>query len=51
MPLDKYVAETMAVLGTDADEVLVEQVKMLRNNAGPDEAAFVTKFNAIMAGH
>jgi uncharacterized oxidoreductase len=35
----------MKVLGTDADEVLVEQAKQMRNNAGPNEAAFVTQFN------
>lgn len=51
MPLDEYIAETMKLLGTDADEVLVERVKGLRNNAGADEHAFVTKFNDMMAGH
>jgi uncharacterized oxidoreductase len=35
----------MQVLATDADEVLVERAKPLRNNAGPQEAAFVTQFN------
>ena len=35
----------MKVLGTDADEVLVEQAKPLRNNAGPNEGPFVTQFN------
>ena len=51
MPLKDYIAETIAVLGTDADEVLVERVKPLRNNAGPQEHAFVDKFNDMMAGH
>ncbi len=51
MPLKDYIAETIAVLGTDADEVLVERVKPLRNNAGPNEHAFVDKFNDMMAGH
>jgi uncharacterized oxidoreductase len=45
MPLPEFIEETMRVLGTDADEVLVEQAKPLRNNAGPHEAAFVTQFN------
>ena len=45
MPLAKFIEETMRVLGTDADEVLVEQAKPLRNNAGPHEAALVTQFN------
>ena len=51
MPLQDYIAETMQVLGTDANEVLVERVKPLRNNAGPGEHAFVEKFNEMMAGH
>jgi uncharacterized oxidoreductase len=45
MPLAEFIEETMRVLGTDADEVLVERAKPLRNNAGPNEAAFVTQFN------
>jgi uncharacterized oxidoreductase len=51
MPLKDYIAETMQVLGTDADEVLVQRVGMLRNNPGPNEAAFVNQFNDMMAGH
>ena len=45
MPLAEFIEETMRVLETDADEVLVEQAKPLRNNAGPQEAALVTQFN------
>jgi uncharacterized oxidoreductase len=45
MPLAEFIEETMRVLGTDADEVLVERAKQLRNNAGPHEAAVVTQFN------
>lgn len=51
MPLQEFIDETMALLATDADEVLVERVKMLRNNPGPDEGAFVNQFNNMMAGH
>ncbi len=51
MPLDEYIDETIKVLGTDADEVMVERVMPLRNNAGPNEQAFVTRFNDMMAGH
>jgi len=40
MPLAEFIDETMRVLGTDAEEVLVERAKPLRNNAGPNEAAF-----------
>jgi len=45
LPLAEFIEETMRVLGTDADEVLVERAKPLRNNAGPHEAALVTQFN------
>jgi uncharacterized oxidoreductase len=45
MPLAEFIEETMRFLGTDADEVLVESAKPLRNNAGPHEAALVTQFN------
>src|SRR5580704_5677197 len=50
MPLAEFIEETIQVLGTDAEEVLVERAKPLRNNAGPGEAAFVTQFNDLMAG-
>jgi uncharacterized oxidoreductase len=49
MPLGEFIAETVKVLGTDAEEVLVEQAKPLRNNVGPAERAFVTEFNDMMA--
>jgi uncharacterized oxidoreductase len=49
MPLDAFIAETMELLATDAEEILVERVKMLRNNVGPNEGEFVTRFNAMMA--
>ena len=51
MPLDEFIAETMKVLGTDSEEVLVERVRQLRNNPGPGEAAFVNQFNDMMAQH
>ena len=49
MPLAEFIDETMRVLGTDAEEVLVERAKPLRNNTGPGEAGFVNKFNDMMA--
>lgn len=48
MPLKDFIAEAISLLGSDDDEVLVERVKMQRNNPGPNEAEFVNKFNDIM---
>lgn len=48
MPLADYIDETIKLLGTDTDEILVERVKPLRNNAGPNEHAFVNQFNDMM---
>ena len=48
MPLAQFIEETIQVLGTDTEEVLVEGAKPLRNNPGPNEGAFVTQFNDLM---
>jgi uncharacterized oxidoreductase len=48
MPLDAYIDETMTVLGTDANEVLVEGAKLFRGNPGPGEHELVNGFNAQM---
>jgi uncharacterized oxidoreductase len=48
MPLKKFIEETMKVLGTDANEILVEQAKPFRNNPGPNESALMTQFNDTM---
>ena len=48
MPLAEFIAETIKALGTDAQEVLVERAKPVRNNVGPNEGAFVTQFNDMM---
>ncbi|WP_397449593.1 SDR family oxidoreductase [Pseudomonas sp. NA-150] len=45
MPLAQFIEETMTALATDADEVLVEHARMMRNNPGANEAAFVNQFN------
>jgi uncharacterized oxidoreductase len=45
MPLDQFISETMAVLGTDADEILVDGAKQFRDNVGPNEHGFVNGFN------
>jgi uncharacterized oxidoreductase len=49
MPLTQFIEATIKVLGTDTDEVLVEEAKMLRNNPGPNEGDFVTQFNDMMS--
>ena len=48
MSLAEFIKETIDVLGTDAQEILVERAKPLRNSAGPNEGAFVTQFNDSM---
>ena len=48
MPLQEFIDETMKVLASDTDEVLVDRAKYLRNNAGPNEAAFITEFNDML---
>jgi uncharacterized oxidoreductase len=45
MPVDRFIAEALDVLGTDADEILVEAAKPLRANPGPDEHALVNRLN------
>lgn len=49
MPLGEFIAEAMQKFATDADEILVDRVRMLRDNPGPDEWAFVEKFNDLLA--
>ena len=48
MPLKAFIEETIKVLGTDSEEVLVERAKPFRNNPGPNESALVTQFNDSM---
>jgi uncharacterized oxidoreductase len=45
MPLDQFISETLAVLATDADEILVEAAKPPRANPGPEEHALVNGLN------
>jgi uncharacterized oxidoreductase len=54
MPLDQFISETMSVLASDADEILVDGAKAFRANAGPNEHALVNGFNQqalAMFGH
>ena len=48
MPLDAYIEETIDVLGTESNEVLVEGAKLFRGNPGPGEHDLVNGFNAQM---
>ncbi|WP_348620191.1 SDR family oxidoreductase [Paenibacillus polymyxa] len=48
MPLASFIDATIKILGTDTDEVLVEEAKMFRNNPGPNEGVFVTQLNDMM---
>lgn len=50
MPLADYLREAIALLETDSDEILVERVRPQRNNAGPNEHAFVDTFNDRFKG-
>ncbi|SAI65747.1 3-oxoacyl-ACP reductase [Bordetella ansorpii] len=51
MPLDAFIAETMQGLATDAPEVFVEAIRVLRDNPGLGEHALVDGFNAEIAAH
>ena len=48
MPLEHFIKGTVAALGTDADEVLVDEARPLRANPGPGEHAFVNALNTQM---
>jgi uncharacterized oxidoreductase len=45
MPLDQVINETLHVLATDADEILVEAEKPRRANPGSEEHALVNGLN------
>jgi uncharacterized oxidoreductase len=45
MPLAEFIEETITVLETDAEEVLVERAKTILENSGPGNTAYVTQFN------
>lgn len=45
MPLDIFIEKTMAGLATDAEEVIVEEIKALRDNPGSNEHALINAFN------
>jgi len=45
MPLEEFVAQTMSLLATDTDEIVVDAPRAFRDNAGPNEHALVNGFN------
>ena len=45
MPLDQFIEETMAVLESDANEILVDGARTFRSNPGPNEHVLVNDFN------
>ena len=52
MPLDQFIAETMAVFATDADEILVEMQAVSAPMSAPRNMRFVDAFNAqMLAAH
>jgi len=48
MPLDAFISETIALLATAADEILVEVAQPFRSNPGPGEHDLVNSFNQQM---
>lgn len=48
MPLDAFIAETMAKLASDDPEILVDAVKPIRDNPGANEHQLVNDFNAAL---
>jgi len=51
MPLAAFIEQTMAALGGDKEEVVVESAQPMRNNAGPNEHQLVNEFNAYIAAN
>jgi uncharacterized oxidoreductase len=49
MPLDQFIAETMEILSTGAEEICVQNVLFLRNAAKGDETAIFKTFNDRMS--
>ncbi|WP_179405402.1 SDR family oxidoreductase [Burkholderia guangdongensis] len=49
MPVDAFIAETLKLLETATTEVIVDAARPLRDNAGPNEHAFVEQFNQFIA--
>ncbi|BBF84841.1 short-chain dehydrogenase dltE [Aquitalea magnusonii] len=51
MPVEAFIAETMQGLATEIPEVVVEAVRAIRANPGPNEHALVDAFNADLVAN
>lgn len=49
MPVDQFADDALALLADGADEIVVKQAEIYRNNAGPAEHAYVEELNTYMA--
>lgn len=50
MPLDRFIEAAMTQLATDEPEVLVNESRIYRNNAGPTEHTYVDQLNTFFLG-
>ena len=50
MRLDDFIEDIMGALATDASEIVPEQARALRNNAGPAEQSYVDQHNNFFLG-
>ncbi|CAO3428951.1 SDR family oxidoreductase [Azospirillum doebereinerae] len=51
MPLDLFIEKTMAGLATEAPEVIVDEIRALRDNPGSGEHQLVDDFNASLVAN
>ena len=51
MPLDDFIAQTINILDTNADEIVVEAAQAFRNNPGPNEHTLVDGFNTQITAY
>jgi len=45
MPINQFISEAIQALGTNADEIVIDAAKPMRDNVGAAEHAFVSTFN------
>lgn len=51
MPLDIFIEKTMKGLGTESEEIYVEEIKAIRDNPGSGEHALFNAFNESLASN